>query len=429
MSLSTKAQGAEKTPKGVEGRVPKNNASAASQAGIEGIYQPAFAPVAEVFAENFATQGELGASLCITMDGEVVLDLWGGHVSPDGPAWGRDTIHVVFSCTKAASALVLHLLARDGLIDLDAPLSDLWPELTAAAQGATARMILDHSIGLPAVSEKAPADALIHPDWMVRALERQDPFWTPGTRAGYHALTYGFLVGEVVRRLTGRSLGQVFHDRIAGPLGLDFHIGLAEQNEPRVAPIELWRPAPGDRPTPFLIAAREEGSIANLFVFNSGDWGAKGVNTRAGRAAEIGAANGVGNARALAGMFGALATGGAALGLTPDDVATFARASSATGRDATLQMPTRFGPGFMLGMDNRHPMRGGESLIFGRSAFGHVGAGGSVGFADPEARMGFAYTMNRQGPGLLLNPRGQRLIDATYQALGYRTTSPGFWAR
>lgn len=409
--------------------MPDINASTALQAGIEGVCQPSFASVAEAFAENFAQHDELGASLCITMNGETVVDLWGGHVRPGGPKWTRDTIHVVFSCTKAASALVLHLLARDGLIDLDAPLSDLWPELAAASQGATARMILDHSIGLPAVSEKAPADALIHPDWMVRALERQVPFWTPGTRVGYHALTYGFLVAEVVCRLTGRSLGEVFHDRIAGPLGLDFHIGLPEEHEPRVAPIELWRPAPGDSPTPFLIAAREAGSIANLFVFNSGDWGARGVNTRAGRAAEIGAANGVGNARALAGMFGALATGGAALGLTPDDVATFARASSATGCDATLQMPTRFGPGFMLGMDNRHPMRGDESLLFGGSAFGHVGAGGSVGFADPQAGIGFAYTMNRQGPGLLLNPRGQRLIDATYRALGYRTNSPGFWAR
>ena len=409
--------------------MPQTTMIPATQAGLAGSHAPAFAPVAEAFAANFAERDELGASLCIEIDGQRVVDLWGGHVAPDGPAWARDTVHVVFSCTKAATALVLHLLARDGALDLDAPLAQLWPELTAAQQGATARMILDHSIGLPAVAEKAPADALVHPDWMVRALERQAPFWQPGTRVGYHALTYGFLAGEVVRRITGRSLGQVFHDRIAAPLGLDFHIGLPESAEARVAPIQLWRPGPEDRPTAFLTAAREAGSIPNLFVFNSGDWGARGVNTRAGRAAQIGAANGVGNARALARMFGALATGGADLGLSPDDIAGFSRASSATGMDATLQMPTRFGPGFMLGMDNRHPARGGESLIFGRNAFGHVGAGGSVGFADPEAGLSFAYTMNRQGAGLLLNPRGQSLIDATYRALGYRTTSPGFWAR
>lgn len=407
----------------------ETNAIAADLAGIEGICEPTFAPVAEAFAANFAELGELGASLCVELEGEKVLDLWGGHVSRDGPRWERDTIHVVFSCTKAATALVLHLLVRDGALDLDAPMADIWPELLAAQQGATARMILDHSIGLPAVSEPAPADALVHPEWMVRALERQTPFWAPGTRVGYHALTFGFLAGEVVRRITGRSLGQFFHDRIAAPLGLDFHIGLPEADEARVAPIQLWRPGPEDQPTSFLSSAREAGSIPNLFVFNSGDWGSKGVNSRAGRAAEIGAANGVGNARALARMFGALATGGVALGFTPDDIATFSRASSATGRDATLQMPTLFGPGFMLGMDNRHPARGGESLIFGRNAFGHVGAGGSIGFADPEAGLSFAYTMNRQGAGLLLNPRGQKLIDAIYRALGYRTTSPGFWAR
>lgn len=405
------------------------NVQTVSAEGINGICTPDFAPVAEAFAENFTGFGELGASLCIAVDGETVLDLWGGTVSPDGPRWERDTIHVVFSCTKAASALVLHLLVRDGALDLDAPLSDVWPELTAAKQGATARMVLDHSIGLPAVTSKAPANALTDPQWMVDALEHQTPFWEPGTRVGYHALTYGFLVGEIVRRITGRSLGQEFRERIAEPLGLDFHIGLPEMEEPRVAPIQLWRPGPEDKPTAFLRAARETGSIPNLFVFNSGDWGARGVNTSEGRAAEIGAANGVGNARALARLFSVLAQGGEALGFTPDDVASFSRASSATGRDATLQMPTRFGPGFMLGMDNRHPARGGESLIMGRNAFGHVGAGGSVGFADTEARLGFAYTMNRQGAGLLLNARGQRLIDATYRALGYRTTSPGFWAR
>ena len=276
---------------------------------------------------------------------------------------------------------------------------------------------------------EAPTDALTHPDWMVRELERQLPFWAPGTAVGYHALTYGFLAGEIVRRVTGRSLGQVFRERIALPLELDFHIGLPAAEEGRVAPIDIWRPGPGAKPTNFMLAAKEPGSISNLFVFNSGDWAGRGVNTRAGRAAEIGAANGVGNARALARMFSALATGGQALGFSADDVAGFSLASSATHRDATLQLPTRFGPGFMLGMDNRHKARGGESLIFGRNAFGHVGAGGSVGFADPEARLGFGYTMNRQGAGLLLNPRGQRLIDATYRALGYRTSSPGFWAR
>ena len=397
--------------------------------GIDGVHSPELTSVATAFAENFATGAELGASLCIEVDGQVVLDLWGGLTAPGGAAWTRDTIHVVFSCTKPATALVLHLLVRDGALDLDAPLAGIWPELAAARQGATARMVLDHSIGLPAVSVKAPADALTDPDWMVQALERQTPFWEPGTRVGYHALTFGFLAGEIVRRLTGQSLGHVFRERVALPLGLDFHIGLPMAEETRVAPIQLWRPGPEDRPTAFMLATREVGSIPNLFVFNSGDWSTREVNTpRRSRRRNRGRQwrcerSGHGTVVQRA------AQGGEALGFSPDDVAGFARASSATGRDATLQMATRFGPGFMLGMDNRHPTRGGESLIFGRNAFGHVGAGGSVGFADPEAGLGFAYTMNRQGAGLLLNPRGQGLIDATYRALGYRTTSPGYWAK
>lgn len=399
------------------------------EAGIDGTFLPELSPVAEAFSDNFRHNGELGASVCIELGGERVLDLWGGQIAPFGPAWERDTIHVVFSCTKPATALTVHLAARDGLLDLDAPLMDLWPELEASRHGATIRMILDHSIGLPAIENPAPADALTRSDWMVRALEQQAPFWTPGTRTGYHALTYGFLAGEVVRRVTGMSLGAAFQKYVGVPLELDFHIGLPAVDETRIAPIEIWRPGPDAIPSAFVVEARKPGSIAHLIAFNSGDWATHGVNSRAGRAAEIGAANGVGNARSLARMFGELAQGGCVLELDPGAVAEFSQASSATMLDATLQMPTRFGPGFMLGMDNRHPSHGGESLIFGRSAFGHVGAGGSVAFADPEIGLSFAYTMNRQGAGLLLNRRGQSLIDAIYRALGYRSSGPGFWIK
>lgn len=397
------------------------------EGGIGGYCAPGFELVADVFKRNFEERGELGASVSVEVGGQRVVDLWGGRQTPGGPSWSSDTIHILFSCTKAATALVLHILENDGLLDLDSPLSALWPELLAAGDRATVRMILDHSIGLPAVTVPAPSNALIDPDWMRKALEQQEPFWEPGSRVGYHALTFGFLASEVVRRVTGASLGQVFKERVAKALGIDFHIGLSEEHEPRVAPIEVWRPGSNDSETAFMKAAKQKGTIANFFVFNSGDWAVRGLNTRSGRVAEIGAANGIGNARALARLFGALANGGEELGLNPSKVASFSVASSATNRDATLQIPTRFGPGFMLGMDNRHENRGGESLIIGRNAFGHVGAGGSVGFADPEAQLGFAYTMNRQGPGLLLNSRGQSLVDATYRALGYRSTSSGFW--
>lgn len=396
---------------------------------ISGHCDDRFAPLAEAFLQNFIERGELGASLALAVDGQLVVDLWGGQVAHGEVAWQRDTVHVVFSCTKAATALCIHLLAARGALDLDAPLTDIWPELQAAQAGGTVRMMLDHTVGLPALRDPLKLDALTDAAYMVARLEAEAPFWVPGTRQGYHALTYGFLLGEVVSRVSNHSLGAFFAEEIAQPLGLDFHIGLPESAEARVAPVFPYRPAKGEPDSPFMTAAKTPGTVTNLFVFNSGDWAVRGVNTPAGRKAEIGAAGGVGNARALAQMFSELATGGQRLGLTPDHIATFATCSAATHVDETLRAPIRFGPGFMLSMDNRHPSRGGEGLIIGARAFGHVGMGGSLGFADPEAGMGFGYTMNRHGTGLLLNDRGQSLVDAAYCCLGYRTTTPSYWAR
>ena len=396
---------------------------------ISGYCDDRFAPVADAFARNFAERGELGASVALVVDGRLVVDLWGGLTAPDGTPWQRDTVHVVFSCTKAATALCIHLLAARGALDLDAPLTAIWPELRAAQAGGTVRMMLDHTIGLPALRDPVKPDCMTDTPYMVARLEAEPPFWTPGTRQGYHALTYGFLLAEVVRRVTGQSLGAFFADNIAAPLGLDFHIGLPAAIEPRVAPVVPHRPPKGAPDTPFMAAAKTPGTVTNLFVFNSGDWPTRGVNTPEGRAAEIGAAGGVGNARSLAQMFAALAEGGERLGLTPDQIAGFATCSAATHCDETLRAPTRFGPGFMLAMDNRHPNRGGDGLIIGAQAFGHVGMGGSLGFADPAAGLALGYTMNRLGAGLLLNDRGQSLVDAAYRCLGYRTTASGFWAR
>ncbi|MDE4276785.1 serine hydrolase [Phaeobacter gallaeciensis] len=403
-----------------------------SASQISGWVAPGFEPLREAFALNFAERDELGASVALHVGGRPVADLWGGHIAPGGAVWQADTVHVLFSCTKPAAALCLHLLAARGAVDLDAPLSQIWPELGAAEAGGSLRMMLDHSLGLPALRTPVKPDALTDSAYMVALLEKEEPFWSPGHGVGYHALTYGFLVGEVVRRVTGQSLGDFFRDEIAAPLQLDLHIGLPESAEPRVAPIIPYRPGPDEPASAFMQAARQKGSPTNLFTFNSGDWAVKGVNTRAGRAAEIGAAGGVGNARAMAELFAALAEGGERLGLAPDQVAGFTEASSATHCDAVLRVPTRFGPGFMLRMDNRAPTRGGEGFLIGDRAFGHVGAGGSVAFADPQAGIGFAYTMNRLGPGLLLSPRNgraQALIDAAYACLGYQLTDRGHWTR
>jgi len=402
--------------------------SGAKDVGVTGNLHPDFLPVARAFATNFTDRAELGASLCIFVNGAPMVDLYGGRTAQDGPPWKKNTVSVVFSCTKVATAMCLHLLAARGAVDLDDPVARHWPEFAAKdKQDITLRMLLDHSAGLPALRGPLKSDCLLDWDYMVRALEEEAPFWTPGTQVGYHAVTFGFLVGEVVRRVSGRSLGQFFRDEIAGPLELDFSIGLPEEDEARVSPVYPFRPTKAEQDTPFLKAAMQKGTATNLFVFNSGDWSVKGVNTRAGRAAEIGAANGVTNARGLAGLFKALVDGGARLGLDASTISSFAQASSATHLDQTLRAPTRFGPGFMLSMGQRKTPTGKEGLVIGPRAFGHVGMGGSVAFADPERGLAFGYTMSRLGGGLLLNERGQSLIDATYQSLGATEDRHGFW--
>jgi len=381
---------------------------------VEGAVAPGWEAVADAFVENFRSRGEAAASVHLRLRGEVVADLWGGSAA-DGRVCERDSVQVLFSCTKVASAVVMHLLAERGAIDLDAPAADRWPELAAEGKAAlTPRMILDHSAGLPAFREPVPADVLLNQDDAAARLAAQAPFWEPGTRTGYHALTYGVLLGELARRADGRSLGRIFAEDVAGPLGLDLHVGLPETEEPRVLPIAVRRPSPEDPDTPFTRAASTRGTITNLFVFNSGDWTAKRLNTREGRAAEVPAAGGIGNARSLAGLFDALLAGRI---LTPETVADLGRCSSATHLDATLRTATRFGPGVMLAMEDRRKGGSGEALRLPPRAFGHTGAGGSLGFADPGSGLAFGYAMTRMGFGLFLNPRGEALLDAALDGL------------
>jgi CubicO group peptidase (beta-lactamase class C family) len=405
---------------------------------IGGACKPGFERVAEAFERNFAERGEVGASACITVGGESVVDLWGGTANPDtGAPWTKDTVSIVFSCTKGATALCAHVLASRGALDLDAPVVELWPEFGQhGKERVTTRMMLDHSAGVPALREKVKASGPYEWDYMTERLAAEEPFWVPGTRNGYHGLTFGWTVGEMVRRASGKSLGTFFQDEIATPLGLDFWIGLPEAIEPRVAPMIPFVNRREQAVTPFLRAlATDKTSIPALFYFNSGAVLGGGLNTRAGRTAEIGAANGITNARGLAGMYAPLAQGGGTL-VDATTLARMGEVSMATHDDATLRIPTRFALGFMKSMDNRRRSVGAQvfgpevdSVILGSAAFGHVGAGGSLGFADPAAGLSFGYTMNRMGPGLLLNDRGQALVDATYLSLGYSNKDAGVWVR
>ena len=269
-------------------------------------------------------------------------------------------------------------------------------------------------------------------------LAAEEPFWVPGTRNGYHGFTFGWTVGEMVRRASGKSLGAFFQDEIAQPLGLDFWIGLPEAIEPRVAPILPYQYSAEERQVPFLTdAIANRGSIPSLFLLNSGAWSpiTVGANSRDGHAAEIGAANGITNARGLAGLYAPLANGGGKL-VDAKTLARMGEVSMATHDDATLRIPTRFALGFMKSMDNRRRSVGAkvfgedcDSVIMSSAAFGHVGAGGSLGFADPVAGLSFGYTMNQMGPGLLMNGRGQSLVDAAYRSLGYTNKDAGTWVK
>ncbi len=404
----------------------------------QGTCRPGFERVAEAFEKNLKEKGEIGASVCLTVGGETVVDLWGGLADAKTQApWTRDTVSIVFSCTKGATALCAHVLASRGALDLDAPVTELWPEFAQhGKERVTTRMMLDHSSAVPAVRAKVKDDGPYDWAYMTERLAAEVPFWEPGTRNGYHGFTFGWTVGEMVRRASGKSLGTFFREEIAGPLGLDFWIGLPEEIEPRVAPIVAHVYKAADAVTPFMrdLATNKE-SVASLFYFNNGAWRSGGANTRAGHAAEIGAANGITNARGLAGMYAPLANGGGDL-VDATTLARMGEVSMATHDDATLRIPTRFGLGFMKSMDNRRRSLAAklwgedcDSVILGSAAFGHVGAGGSLGFADPVAGLSFGYTMNRMGPGLLMNERGQSLVDATYLSLGYKNKGGGVWVK
>jgi CubicO group peptidase (beta-lactamase class C family) len=394
---------------------------------VQGRVDPAFREVLDTFVENFETHGEVGASVCLSVDGETRVDLWGGHVDEAGSApWTEDTLSLVFSVTKAATALCAHLLVERGELDLHAKVTHYWPEFgQQGKEDATVAMMLNHSVGLPAFRDPIKPGGYYDWDYMVGRLEQEAPFWKPGVRNGYHMISFGWTVGELVRRVSGKSLGTLFADEFARPLGLDFWIGLPEPLEPRVSPMIPFLPGPEGPFTDFTKALiGDPGSIPALSWLNSGGYT---PDAREAHAAEIGGGGGISNARSLVRLFEPLADGGGAL-FSRDSVTRMSQVSMATGDDATLCMPTRFALGFMKSMDNRHrPFGDIESCILGDRAFGHVGAGGSLGFADPDCALAFGYTMNRMGAGLLLNVRGQGLVDAAYRAVGFRTNAPGVW--
>jgi CubicO group peptidase (beta-lactamase class C family) len=403
---------------------------ATPQGVIEGRCDLRFRGVLDAFAENFETRGEVGASVALTAEGRTVVDLWGGRRTAGGEPWERDTISIIFSSTKGASALCAHMAADRGLLDFDAPVTRYWPAFgQAGKESALVSMMLDHSVGVPALREQVKPGGFYDYDYMAGMLEREAPFWDPGTRHGYHGITSAWTVGEMVHRSTSKRMGVFLRDEVTGPLGIDFWMGLPEEEESRVAPMIPYPTDMAARDTRIARAIRADPQGATaLFMTNQGGFGA---NSRAAHAAEIGSATGISNGRGLAGLYAPLANGGALNGVrlvSADTLVRMGQVSVASHQDATLMIPTRFSLGFMKSMDNRR-LENAESCsaVLSEAAFGHVGAGGSIGFADPECQMSFGYTMNRMGLGILLNDRGQSLVDAAYRAMGHRTNAGGAW--
>ena len=401
---------------------------------IEGTVAPGFEGVREAFARNFTQHGEVGAGFSLVHDGTTVVDLWGGvaDVATLSP-YTEDTLQLVFSTTKGATAILANRLAQRGELDVDAPVSTYWPEFAGAGKGdVTVRWLLCHKAGLPFVDRDLGLGECLAWEPPVKALAAMTPIWEPGTAHGYHAVTYGWLVGEVLRRVSGRSVGQLFADEVAGPLGLEFWIGLPEDQQARVAPLTntgLNRQAPGmaaEAPGgeaqgmieqleallgPGSLLIKALGGTSSLALAGNGVFNKPEV-----RAAELPAANGVTNARSLARMYAAVigAVDGAGPLLTPEQVAA-ATTTQTSGSDQVLMMETTFGLGFMTSSE--------FSPYGGPRSFGHAGAGGSVGFADPENGLGFGYVMNRMMTNLSGDPRTRGLVAAVYDAIG---VSPAF---
>lgn len=451
---------------------------------VHGSCAPGFERVREEFERNFAERDELGGSVCVFVDGEPVVDLWGGLADANtGAPWESETVNVIQSCSKGVTATCAHILIDEGLLDPEKPVSYYWPEFgQLGKERILVRQVLSHQSGVAHVDGIVPVGGFSDWDLMVSLLEQTRPFWEPGTRAGYHTVSIGWLAGELIRRVSGQSVGSFLRERITGPLGLDLWIGLPAEQEHRVAPTEwfdlvgqsgmprsIYRAmtSPGTRGHQLLkavlsvkpvrdglsaVAARQIRAelerdpdagglppefIASLLnprspmfktISNLGGWLDIG-DTPLSHQAEIPAAGAIGNARSLAGIYAPLSLDGAHDGVrlvSPAAIPRMAYPQAVTDVDICLGIRTSFTLGFSKSWPNRGA---GNGVFIGGDAFGTPGLGGQIGFADPSYRLAFAYTMNRHGSGTGLNPRGQSLVDATYLALGAPGREPGFWRR
>ncbi len=376
-----------------------------------------FEEVRAEFTRNFVERGEIGAAVAAYWRGQKVVDLWGGRRTPTGDApWDEDTMVLVNSTTKGLAAMTIAVANSRGWIDYDAPVAEYWPEFSQNGKAAiTVRQLLSHEAGLVWIDEPLKFEDLRDLDHLANALARQKPAWEPGTRHGYHAMTIGLYMQELIRHVdpARRTLGRFFREEIAEPLAIDFYIGLpSEVPDERLAQLRTFtarrslRALPHTPPGYVLRILWPWSLLRKSLLFAE-----VGPNDRAWLEVEVPAGNGVGTARAIARAYSAFAEGGAELGITPETLAELtAPHDLERERDEVMGTASWLSLGFL---------KPGPQLIFGtsQSAFGTPGAGGSFGFADPDSRLGFAYVMNKMDYHMFDDPREKALRDAVHRSI------------
>jgi CubicO group peptidase (beta-lactamase class C family) len=396
---------------------------------VQGHVAPGFEEVREEFARNFRERRELGAACAAYHRGEKVVDLWGGvRHAPSGAPWEEDTLVLVYSTSKGMAATAIALAHSRGLVDYDELVATYWPEFAQnGKQDVTVRQLLGHEAGLCALDERVSSRNLGDFAELDRILAAQPPAWRPGTRHGYHALSIGWYESALMRRIDpeGRSLGRFFAEEIAAPLDLEFYFGLPDSvSRERTARIQSPKPGTLARelrrmPPKMAIGFLDPRSLTARTFANPKFRSAATLDSSRYRALEIPAGGGIGQVRSLAKAYSDLATGGHAIGLSPEtleEIMAPARIPSGGAEDLVLRVPAMFSLGFM-----KPP----PDAPFGTTwtSFGHPGAGGSFAFADPDAEISFAYAMNRMGLYLIDDPREKALRDAVYRCVAAREST------
>jgi CubicO group peptidase (beta-lactamase class C family) len=376
----------------------------------ESLVEPGWGAVADAFRANFE-HGDVGAACCVYEDGRPVVDVWGGVADrATSRDWAGDTIVIIFSCTKGVTALAANQLIEAGRLDPDQPVASYWPEFAANGKAdVTVRMVLSHRAGLAAVDGELTYDDLAAWDPVVAAIAAQAPSWEPGTAHGYHSRTFGWMVGELIRRVTGRMPGEYLAEEVVRPLGLDFFLGVPESEDARVATLY---PAPEASALeefaaadPTSLFARVMTGPSNLLHYDE-QW-----NTRLLRAAQLPSSNGHSDARSLARLYAACLAPVDGVRLLTDESLDRATVVESSGKDLVLGQPLTFGLGFAL------PPTLGPGA--GRRSFGHAGAGGSLAYADRDRGLAFGYVMNQMRLGMPeADQRAMRLSEAAARCAG-----------